>query len=450
MAETKLTQVEKKVTSETKSPGRAGRGRMLVGAFALGLMVSPDNLALLGRFAGHFNIYVPLLLVVGAVVYISYARSYENLYALFCLESGKALDIRKVLGVWLAYYPLTVRVLSAIFLTTGLTVTSGFVFNEVFVYWFPNFGFAYILLAVVSGLHFFGPDTRAKAQVLFVGTALVGLALLIGIGIVKGLPYTASHIPSGPRIMLSWLFVPLLFFIGFDIAVPFGAVSPHQTKDILQALKTAIAVFGVLMILWAIVTTQHVSGARLVATSISHMIAAREISGQFGRIIMGLVVIAGTCAAVNALFEAVARVTATMSKQKMLPRARYTSRFSVLCVAVAAAIMMAGGLAGEEILESYIRAALLLWLGGYGLLQIRLLQMTVAVTGMRQGSTRLRLLTTAVLAFGGAAILALTDDQAMIILKVMTTTIAIALVLGAIGNWRANKAPMLHKQHDKR
>ena len=227
MAETKLTQVEKKVTSETKSPGRAGQSRILVGAFALGLMVSPDNLALLGRFAGHFNLYVPLLLVVGAVIYISYVRSYENLYALFCLESGKAPDVRKVLGVWLAYYPLTVRVLAAIFLTTGLTVTSGFVFNEVFVYWFPNFGFAYILLTVVSGLHLFGPDTRAKAQVLFVGTALVGLGLLIGIGIVKGLPYTASHIPSGPRVMLSWLFVPLLFFIGFDIAVPFGAVSPR-------------------------------------------------------------------------------------------------------------------------------------------------------------------------------------------------------------------------------
>ena len=438
MTEKKLTQVDKNTTLDIASPGRERRGRLLVCAFALGLMVSPDNLALLGRFAGHFNIYVPLLLVAGAIVYISYVRSYENLYALFSDPSEKALDIRNALGTWLAYYPLTVRVLAAIFLTTGLTVSSGFVFNEVFVYWFPNFGFAYIVLVLLSGLHLFGPDTRANAQVFFVGTALSGLVLLISAGLVKGLPYTASPIPSSPTVMLSWLFLPLIFFIGFDIALPFGGVSPRQTKETLQALKTTIAVFGVLMILWAIVATQHVPGTRLVAASISHMIAAREIAGQFGRILMGVIVIAGTCAAVNALFEAVARMAATMSQQKMLPRARYPSQITVLGVAVAAAIMMAGGLAGEEMLESYIRATVLLWLGGYGLLQIRLLQIAAVATGMRQSPSRVRLLATAVLTFGGAAILVLTDTHAMHIFKVITTTIGIALVLGAIGKWRAN------------
>jgi hypothetical protein len=433
MTNKSISRVHKITTSETASPVREGRGRIRMGAFALGLMVSPDNLALLGRFAGQFGIYVPLLLVAGVVVYIGYVRSCETLFAHFSTQSGNALDIHKALGSWLAYYPLTVRVLAAIFLTTGLTVTSGFVFNEVFVYWFPNFGFAYLLLVLLSGLHFFRPDTRARAQGFFVGTALVGLALLIGVGLVKGLPYNASPIPASPTDMLSWLFVPLLLFIGFDIAIPFGTLSPRQTKKTLQALKTAIAVLGVMLILWAIVATQHVSGARLVATSISHMIAAREISGQLGRVVMGLVVIAGTCAAVNALFEAVARMTVAMSKQKMLPRMPYPSQASVLCVAAAAAIMMAMGLAGEEILEAYIRAALLLWLGGYGLLQVRLLHVATATTG------RLRLVTTAVLAFGGAAILALTDGQAMLIFIVMTTIIGITLVLGAIRKWRANK-----------
>ena len=438
MTKKSLTRVPGNATSETASPHREGQGLILAGAFALGLMVSPDNLALLGRFAGRFGIYAPLLLVAGAVVHISYVRSYENLYALFSADYGKTPDIRKALGTWLAYYPLTVRVLAAIFLTTGLAVTSGFVFNEVFVYWFPNFGFAYLLLVLLSGLHLFGSDTRAKAQVFFVGTALVGLAFLIGAGLVKGLPYTASTIPASPTGMLSWLFVPLLFFIGFDIAIPFGILSPRQTKKTLPSLKIAIAVFGVLMILWAIVTTQHVSGTRLVATSISHMIAAREISGQLGRIIMGLVVITGTCAAVNALFEAVARAATAMSKQRMLPQVRYTSQISVLCVAAAAAIMMASGLAGEEMLEAYIRAALLLWLGGYGLLQVRLLQLSTMATGRRQTPTLLGRLTTAALAIGGAGILALTDDQAMSIFIVMTMTIGMTLILGTIRKLRTD------------
>ena len=107
-------------------------------------------------------------------------------------------------------------------------------------------------------------------------------------------------------------------------------------------------------------------------------------------------------------------------------------------MAVAAAIMMAGGLAGEEMLESYIRATVLLWLGGYGLLQVRLLQIAAVATSMRQSPSRVRLLATAVLTFGGAAILVLTDTHVMHIFKVITTTIGIVLVLSAIGKWRAN------------
>ncbi len=97
MTKKKLTRVPGNATSEMASPHREGHGRILAGAFALGLMVSPDNLALLGRFAGRFGIYAPLLLVSGAVVYISYVRSYENLYALFSADDGKTPDIRKTL-----------------------------------------------------------------------------------------------------------------------------------------------------------------------------------------------------------------------------------------------------------------------------------------------------------------------------------------------------------------
>ena len=431
-------------TLERALPGHDRRGRMLMGAFALGLMVSPDNLALLGGFAGHFGIYTPLILVAGAFIYVSYARSYENLYILFSMSSEKIPAIRKVFGTWLAYYLFTIRVLAAIFLSTGLTVSSGFVFNEVFVYWFPNFGFAYILLALLSGLHLLGPVVRTNAQIVFVGTALSGLVLLIGAGLVKGLPYTALPLSFSPMITLPWLFLPLIFFLGVDIGIPLEGAASHQLKETMQTLRTAIAVFGVLMILWAIVTTQNVTGTRLVATSISHMIIAREISGQFGRTIMGIIVIAGACAAVNALFEAVAQMASPMSKQKMLPRMRYTPQVIVLWVATAAAIMMAGGLAGEEKLESYIRAILLLWLGGYGLLQMYSLQIVTAGTSMnqamRQSPNKVRLLTTAAVTFGGAAVLALTDARAMHIIKVMMTIIGVTLVLGAIGNWQTKRS----------
>ena len=444
MTKNNFTQADMDTAVETASPGRNRRGRMLALVYALGLMVSPDNLALLGRFAGHFGIYAPLLLAAGAWVYLNYARGYADLYDLFPGPAGETLVIRETLGTWLVYYPLVVRVLAAVFLTTGLTVSCGFVFNEVFVYWFPNFGFAFILLGLLSALHLLGPGLRARAQTFFVGTAFLGLTLFIGAGFIKGLPHTASRIPADSPIALPWLFMPLMFFIGFDIAVSMTGYPLRRSNGAMKSPKTAIVVFGVLMILWAIVITQYVTGSRLTATSISHIIAAREISGQLGRIIMGFIVIAGACAAVNALFEAVARLAATMSEHKLLPRILHTPQVTVLCVAAAAAIMMAGGLAGEELLETYIRATLLLWLGGYGLLQVCLLQMAAAGVGVRpaigQGRIKVRLLTTAVVTFGGAAILALTDARAMLIFKVIMAFIGSALVLGAIGKRRAKQS----------
>ncbi|MBW2678530.1 MAG: hypothetical protein JRD49_13320 [Deltaproteobacteria bacterium] len=434
-------------SSKYKPPDSARQAFLFAGVYALGLMVSPDNLALLGRFAGHFGIYTALLMAGAALLYFSYIRSYEDLYTHFSGPADNALDMRAIMGTWLAYYPLIVRTMAAIFITTGLTVSSGFVFNEVFVYWFPNFSFAYILLALLAGLFFLGPATRAKAQSIFVGTAMAGLALLVVASLFKDASQAASPMSASPTIALPWFFVPLLLFMGFDIGVPETGVSPGRAKASLKAIKSAIALFGVLMVLWAIVSAQHVTGERLAATSIAHMIAAREILGQSGRIIMGIVVITGTCAAVNALFESIARMTEAMCRQRMLPGLRYVPRAAVLGVATAATAMMAGGLAGDEALEVYIRAALLLWLGGYGLLQVRLLSIPPAAGTVIPNITKARLLTTAVITFGGVTILALTNGHTMFILKIMATTLGLALFLGTFGKWRDKGGHHAENQH---
>ena len=40
-----------------------------------------------------------------------------------------------------------------LFASTGMLVTAGFAFNEIFIYWFPNFLFAFILLILVAFLN---------------------------------------------------------------------------------------------------------------------------------------------------------------------------------------------------------------------------------------------------------------------------------------------------------
>ncbi len=405
-------------------------------AYAMGLMVMPDNFAMAGKFAGQFGVFAPLILAAGVLIYFSYARSYTDLYLFSHKADDKNNNGRTYLGTWLAYYPMVIRVVTAILLATGLTVSSGYVFNEVFVYWFPNFAFAFIILGALVGLQLLGKSHRQKAQILFVGMVLLGMAILIAIGMITGLFQDSTQVQVEQLTGMSGLFLPLLLWLGFDMAISPNGGSSNRYSATAITLKSAIAVFAGFVIFWVITALLHVDGQRLATTSIAHMIAAREIAGQTGRIIMGVMIIAGTCAAVNALFESVARQTANFSRQRMLPRNQFLPKVVVLGMASVAALLMAGGLAGEELLETLIRAALLMWLGNYGLIAIRLMirnrQLGGSPKGRVHGQSRLQLTISAAITFAAVSVLTLTDDQPMLMLSVMILSIGAVLIFGGI------------------
>jgi hypothetical protein len=71
----------------------------------------------------------------------------------------------------------------AVCASAGLVVSAGFVFNEVFVYWFPNFAFASILLASITLLNIFGKKPALVTQVITLAAASIGLLILTGAGL---------------------------------------------------------------------------------------------------------------------------------------------------------------------------------------------------------------------------------------------------------------------------
>jgi L-asparagine transporter-like permease len=99
----------------------------------------------------------------------------------------------------------------------------------------------------------------------------------------------------------------------------------------------------------------------------------KAILGQKGRILMGVVVIAGTCAAVNALLIAVSRMISGMASHGLLPRFLGRSIVSLPLLAGGSAVMMALGMAGEPVLEVFIRAGLCFWLLNYGAVHLSIL-----------------------------------------------------------------------------
>lgn len=84
---------------------------------------------------------------------------------------------------------------------------------------------------------------------------------------------------------------------------------------------------------------------------------------------MGLVVLAGSCGAVNALLMAVSRMMSGLAFQGLLPSIlglapkKAPIPLILLCMGIAA--MMAAGMAGEPVLEVYTKAGIWFWLLNY-------------------------------------------------------------------------------------
>jgi amino acid transporter len=256
----------------------------------------------------------------------------------------------------------------AVCLATAALVTAGFVFNEVFFYWFPNFGFAALLLVALLILNLAGRWIAAAAQILFTFTALFGLAGLALIGLSNGepgqlaLPFEAGH--HG----LQACGLAAIAFVGYDLLqyTTDGLARPRART----AVYTGLGIGGLVLCVYNTAALIHVEASRLAGTSMPYILTARSILGQTGRIVMGIVVIAGACAAVNLLFQAVARMMAAMAEQGLMPVwvGKTPSRpwLPLTVMAGMSGGLMALGFAGTDLLDLSLRAGLILWLISMG------------------------------------------------------------------------------------
>jgi len=112
------------------------------------MMLSPDVLSLLGNSMGMGGFSFLTILLATGVIYISTTLSYGICGAHHTGPGSEIRCIEDVFGSNAAIVlPICSRILFTIFGSAGILVTAGFAFNEIFVYWFPNFSFAFFLLA---------------------------------------------------------------------------------------------------------------------------------------------------------------------------------------------------------------------------------------------------------------------------------------------------------------
>ena len=416
-------------------------------------MVSPEVLVLQGNIVGANGPVCFIAILSAMALHGLNAKSYQLIPADMNPRSFEILLLKDTFGSLTASILLLAsRPVSAVCLGTATLVASGFVFNEVFVYWFPNFGFAVLVMLALLVLNLIGGRAVAIAQVFFVTVAVIGLLVLSvwamllwfqtgEISDPRPVPFTAKSIVPAA-----------LLFIGYDLLnVSNGAGSPSRVT---ARMLTGIFVIGILALFWGLAAYRYVPSERLADSTLPHILTARKIGGQSGRVIIGLVVIAGTCAALNVLFHAVSRMMMQMAYNRMLPAlfSRIPSRSPVPLFFLAAGIGlgMAAGFAGSDLLDKSIRAGLLFWLLSYAMTHLALFihWHRVRSTHHRSWPAYSPVLHAIVFCtmFTCFVSLVLIDDNIRLLLLTMSVIFSVSLLMARSGLWLA-KISFANREH---
>ena len=392
-------------------------------ALSMSILVSSEVQVLLGNGMGMVGWFFPLCLLAVVALHLLTLQAYHDIYGGVFEQSTELGFLSSVFGRWLPLLSsLASRVVFMVCAATISLVTAGFVFNEVFVYWFANFGFAFLMLGLVLLVQLAGRQWVLRAQTFLVLLALVLVAVLVVIGLGKGGTFSVQEFQFQGRGVL----LPFFMVVGVEFYYLAG-----RSKDIvqnqmkIQPLVLILISVLVLYSLWGIVMSFVVDPAKLARSFNPQMLSARHILGQPGRLIMGAALLAGGAALVNGLFYIVrvqlsellpfSRASANTSRKKL-----WTS-VGVIALAAVPALMMVSGMAGEEVIDVYVRVALVCWLVHYGLIHFAMFFKSQQRKGPHLG--------VGIIFLGASIALGWTDPEPIVFLKSLAM---IVLSVGAI------------------
>ena len=389
-------------------------------ALAAGLMFTPDMLSLYGNSLGTVGWTFFLMIPVALIVHLSTVHSFQLLNA---RAGGLHVGIQNYIGRRNnTVIALCGKLPFAVCASAALAVTAGFVFNEVFVYWFPNFAFAFLLLGATAALNLISKTAAQTMQVIAVAAVGIGLIILSGAGL--------SHLPGetgGHEFKFDFsyrhLAAAFIVLIGYDL----GLYAHGDDRGGLRRSKAMVAavITGALILtLWGLAAMSVVPPERLESTTVPYMTAARKALGEPGRYIMGTVAIAAVFSALNSMMHSVSLMTGQLANlhydQRVSDNPTKFRPATVLLITGASAFLMAMGFAGEPHLETWIRASITLWLIYYIVVNIS------AIRAVRQGpasSSRekisanlpLKLFSIAVLALAGTGIILIEPEPVQLL-----------------------------------
>ena len=387
-------------------------------ALGAGWLLSPESLVIAGNSAGNMGwLAIPALAAVALLFALTGSLIKQSLAT---ENSSDFLLLSSLTGTIPAICLTIVSCLPLVTLAaTALLVSSGYTFNEVFLYWFPNFGFSFLLLGLLSILQAFPEKIILRAQIIFVLLAAGGLFLLTVVGIAGAEQPGNALLQKPDNVSAASSALLLLLFTG-------SRLSGGSKQSFLIP-----AIAFVLFSFWMFASLSYVNPERLGSSTIPYMTAARKIMGDPGRQIMGLIIISGTSAAITGLLimcrSMLGAITVSPNTKSLFSVKKQRYLLPPL-VALATGILMARGLAGDDLLEILLHGALILWLIHHSLLALS----AVILIQKRTGHMPIAgVLSTAIL-IGGVLFLITTSPQRTETIRFITSMLGAGGLLAAI------------------
>ena len=423
------------LASEARYSKMAYSPYILTIGFASGLMFTPDTLVLFGNGLGGVGLVLILALPLAFLVHLGTVQSFRELEE---TTGDPVTGFQRGLGNRAASIAtLAGKIPFAICASAGLVVTAGFVFNEVFLYWFPNFTFAYLLLATALLMNLFRPQAVPASQVVSIALAGIGLLILAVAGLLQPAD-TRSVSGSISSFDYRYLAAAVIVLVGFDMGLYAGLEPRPVASQTARAMAIALVAGGAVLTLWGVGAMAMVPSAKLESSTIPHMIVARKALGQPGRLIMGAVAIFSVFAAVNAMLFSISATAAKLTESFKVLSTGKIRVAALLFTGGASAFLMFLGFAGEPFLETWIRGGMVLWLIYYMSINVAAYRIKPAPIQKTDGSRQspvvhLKGLGLIGTALGVAGLIFLEPEPKVMMGFLATVTAAVTLLVVAIG-----------------
>jgi len=323
----------------------------------IGLVLVPDLFIWNANTTGQSGIYYPLFLGLVLLAYAVQVKALHRLPSEILITQFGPFAANLI--TLLARLPLL------LFLPVSILVAAGFVFNEVFVRWFPNFGFAGLLLLVVTLAQIFARNHLMNLQSkTVICTGLLWLVLMIA-GVTQPGSERAARDFTGTFLALDGAGF-ILTFVGIDMILSHPLLPADSLDGIKNRMLVVLVITGLMVGIWSGIGLFWMGAAQMTDSHIPHIITARGILGNWGRHIMGAMVILGATAGMNVLFAGLRQVTHTLRRTGYLSLSGRShgrlDRYAIILVALTVEGLMMVGVAGTDIIDVWVHASLFLWL----------------------------------------------------------------------------------------